>query len=290
AIWRYPSLSDLIGFFRKPAATFLRQRLGLDLYEPDEELPGREPFALEAFVDSELGQQGLTQRLNGGTQEALQILLRARGLLPHGQPGELVFAHGQAAVEQVMARLADTDTAWQSQRFQLAWPDFGLHGVLSQLNTHGRWQVWFGHVGVWQWLEVWITHLALNACHELPQDQGRHTFIHTPTESWVLEPVADAALQLEGLLNIYWQGLQRPLPFFPKSAWAMWKDDRPEPNLKQAETEWQGSDYHAGEGSKAEYALLYRGQVESPLRAQEDAFMALAQQVFGGLQQARRSG
>lgn len=103
------SLSELISFYRHPARRFLRQ-LDLAVRETEDELAQREPFKLENFMDSTIGEQSLKHLQRGGEAEQLQQLLRAQGILPHGKPGELIFEqHYQVAktIYQQMPPLAE---------------------------------------------------------------------------------------------------------------------------------------------------------------------------------------
>jgi exodeoxyribonuclease V gamma subunit len=52
-----------------------------------------------------------------------------------------------------------------------------------------------------------------------------------------------------------------------------------EPDVAKVMSTWDGSGNFAGECEKPEYRLLYRSI--NPLEEQEDAFMSIAQGVFG---------
>ena len=161
-----------------------------------------------------------------------------------------------------------------------------LGGELANVSVQGRHILLFGYVGVWQWLEIWLQHLALNGAVTLPADWSRETHVYTAEQYYVLKPVPDAAAQLRILLDGYWSGLQQPLPFFPKSAWKMM--EAKEPTIETALREWLANDaYHRGEALKPEHELLYRGQ--SPIQERADEFMYWAQQIFGGLHAARET-
>jgi exodeoxyribonuclease V gamma subunit len=90
-------------------------------------------------------------------------------------------------------------------------------------------------------------------------------------------PDAPDAL-LHGLLQIYRAGLQAPIHFFPKSAWAFSEAGR----IAKAEETWRVTTYkpHA-EGADAWHRLAMRGVAE-PL---DGAFEALALAVFGPLRE-----
>jgi exodeoxyribonuclease V gamma subunit len=59
----------------------------------------------------------------------------------------------------------------------------------------------------------------------------------------------DSPKLLGELLEIYWQGLRRPAPFFPNSSWAyaealMKGKDNPGEDARKC---WEGNDYNYGE-------------------------------------------
>ncbi|MGB0848096.1 MAG: exodeoxyribonuclease V subunit gamma [Thiolinea sp.] len=280
---RHITLADLVRFYRQPARQFLRQRFDLILYEEDEALAGREPFALEPFSDTLISQQILSHYQADKPAEQTEATLRARGLLPHGTPGELLFKQQYDGVVELASQLPEVDD-WRSFEVFLQSEQVEMRGELTNVSAQGRHILLFGYVGAWQWLEIWLQHLALNAAVRLPDDWSRLTCVYTAEKCYVLQPVENADQQLQALLDGYWQGLQQPLPFFPKSAWKMM--EAKEPQIETALREWLANDmYHRGEALKPEYQLLYRGQ--SPIPEHADEFMGWAELIFGSLFRCR---
>lgn len=279
---RHVSLNELIQFYRQPARIFLQRQFDLRLTETVDELAEREPFALESFTDSAIGEQALQHLQQGDEAWQVQTLLRAQGLLPHGKPGELIFEQQMEQVQALFIKLPKpVEQATLDLNLNLG--AFSLHGQLPAVSADGIQIYHFGHLGVWQWVSVWIQHLALNLCQR-PVGWSAVTQLYTVDKIWQLTEVADATAELTFLLEGYWLGLQQPLPFFPKSAWQMAvkgaEADR-EVALRAGRDEWAGNSYHVGESAKPEYRLLYRGQ--HPLEEQPDTCMEWAQRVFGRL-------
>lgn len=277
------TLADLIRFYQNPARVFLKERFGLRLGEYAAELPIREPFGLEQYRDRDVRECIFQQLQQALPANAAEPLLRAQGLLPHGKPGELVFRKEADVAEAFFNRIQPL-AAWQCAPFSLMAGDFYLSGTINKLDvTAGRTLYELGKLSYWNWLDVWLHHLALNT---LPESVCPHiTLIHTPEGSYQLEPVSDAREQLQQLLAWYWQGLQAPLPFFPKSAFGMM--DATVPKLDTALEKWHSKGRYSGECEKPEYRLLYRDS--NPLEAHEAAFMAIARGVFGEMMRARIS-
>lgn len=279
---RSVSLNELIQFYRNPARIFLQRQFDLRLTEVADELAEREPFALDAFTDSMMGEQALRHLQQGGSPEQVQPLLRAQGLLPHGKPGELIFEQQMEQVQTLFDRLPKS-TEQRTLDFNLNLGAFTLHGQIPSVSADGIQIYHFGHLGVWQWVSVWIQHLVLNLC-ERPAHGSAVTQLYTVDTIWQLTEVPDATAELERLLEGYWLGLQQPLPFFPKSAWQMAAkraESDVEVVLRAGQDEWIGNSYHAGESSKPEYRLLYRGR--HPLEEQPDACIEWAYRVFAKL-------
>lgn len=278
AAYRHPTLTDLVRFYRHPARQFLRIRLGLSLDAGESALPTREPFVLEAYRDADI-RACIFQQLQRGHPAAEALpLLRAQGLLPHGQPGNLLFDQEVAVTERFYARVQPLPLLTRTA-FGLALEEFQLSGLLDGLADDGRRVYLLDTPSYWQWLDIWLNHLVLNA---LP-GAGSRTTVFAIERDHQLAPVADAAAQLHQLLVWYWQGLQEPLAFFPKTAFNLMKQHKI-PDISKAMSTWKGSGGFQGEGEKAEYRLLYRNV--NPLETQSDLFMTIADGVFGALLRA----
>jgi exodeoxyribonuclease V gamma subunit len=132
----------------------------------------------------------------------------------------------------------------------------------------------------------WIHHLMLNGVR--PEGFPRHTLVAgLSTKSgkqrerlyYEFEPVEEGEEILEGLLNRYWEGLRRPLHFFPESSWAyaqesLSKNRASEACLERARKVWEGG-WSRGEAEDLSYQLCF-GKGD-PL---DSAFESLAKEIF----------
>jgi exodeoxyribonuclease V gamma subunit len=99
------------------------------------------------------------------------------------------------------------------------------------------------------------------------------------TGGYQLPPVADASERLSALVTLYREGQTRPLPFFPKSAWAYaeaWDEAEAGKAIKAARKKWEVGYSGYGESTGSAYALALRG-VADPL---DDEFEGCARGVF----------
>ena len=131
-------------------------------------------------------------------------------------------------------------------------------------------------------LRAWITHLALCSCE--PADSGQHcqTILIDTEKVTEFGPTEDPRVALSALLEIYWQGLHRPLAFFPVSAAAyteaLLKGESPEGALNKARQKWNGSAFAKGEKPEKEdpYHAFCFGEGD-PLT---EEFESLAEGIF----------
>jgi exodeoxyribonuclease V gamma subunit len=87
---------------------------------------------------------------------------------------------------------------------------------------------------------------------------------------------------LADLIAVYQEGLTRPLPFFPRSAWE-YVSTGGDPAKAAART-WAGNDYAWGESKDAYNQLAFR---DSGIEILEGEFEQLASRILGPLQANR---
>ena len=91
---------------------------------------------------------------------------------------------------------------------------------------------------------------------------------------------------LEALLELYWRGLQTPLPFFPESAleFAAKQDAKGAPPLERARAIWRGNVRAKAEGADAAFQLCFGGAEANPLDAE---FEQLALAIYAPMLDAK---
>jgi exodeoxyribonuclease V gamma subunit len=124
-------------------------------------------------------------------------------------------------------------------------------------------------------LGLWLRHLALSAA----TGGGESRWLGT-TETIVLRPVVAARELLVDLVSLYWDGLARPLPFFPRGSYEACVVKKKAP-LDAARGQWEAAalpNVPPGDGADAYNALAFRGR--DPF---DDDFLALARRVVAPL-------
>jgi exodeoxyribonuclease V gamma subunit len=153
-----------------------------------------------------------------------------------------------------------------------------ITGRLDELTANGLVRFRLTKLKAKEMLRVWLFHLALNASGK----SGSSTLIGRDFMQ-VFAPLAEkeAAQRLRELLEIYWEGLTRPLQFFPQSSYAYAKQSlntraRTEP-LKKARDAWYSDPFHRGEDADHYFNLAFRHLSPDPL---DEVTRSLSMRVF----------
>jgi exodeoxyribonuclease V gamma subunit len=287
--WKTVDLGDLARFFGNPARFLLQRRLGIYLGEGTSILEEREPFDLKGLekyaLEQDLTARGMAGRAPGDFLDAT----RASGQLPHGAVGACTFqdlARGINAFVEKLGPYRDErvleplDADFEVSRFRVKG---GIGPIYPERFLYTR----YAGIKARDLITVWIHHLALNIIGADPYPlrsmlagleaaRGREP----AWRAWFFEPVEKGKEILEGLLDIYWEGLMRPLPFFPESSRDYGEDvlvrgRSPEEALVKARSTWRGGDYSRGEGEDPYSQLCFRAI--DPL---ETEFQELALRIF----------
>ncbi len=284
------TLDALRRFLLDPCGQFLQQRLGLRL--PEVEAAGEDIEPLQA--PGRGLQHALLQRavfdalLDGHDAEAMQARLRARGLLPSGPAGGRALAQITAEVTpyaQAFAQWHDGAADAQSLLLEVEIDGLRLHGRVGDAWPRGVARLRFGtpdgRSSIRHGLD-WL--LATAAGVDLPFVEFHHDPDHG-VDAWPKPKLArDAAIQaLRRLLELRAEGLRRPLPFAPYSAWEVFSTDNTERGVRKAAARWRGSDRSWAEGDSEALRLALRGRDPFADAATLQQFTDLAFTIYGAV-------
>jgi exodeoxyribonuclease V gamma subunit len=269
-----------ISFFRNPAGFFLRYRLSASLPAGDVAVEDREPFDLRGFQEYAVRKRLLMECLEGGDPASYLALLRAEGSLPHGMPGEIAFREIAAEIDEYVplvrkhageGRIVREDIAVELDGFVLT----------GSVDSAAGGFIRFRHADIKaeDLLRAWISHLLLQAGRPGREIVSRHL---GKKKQAVFSPAQDPDSLLEGLLKVYWQGLKKPLHFFPRSSHSyaeavLKKGQEEEKGLRAAYNVWNGNyGYSGAEADNGAYQVFFADK--SPFDAE---FTDLAKRVYG---------
>lgn len=282
-------LEALRRFLMAPAEQFLRQRLGLRLPElegaGDDVEPlqapgrGRERAMLQRAVFDAL--------LAGADADAMHPALRARGLLPSGPLGRGALADVLAEVQPYAEHFVQWrgDAEPRTLMLDVEIDGVRVHGRLADAWPHGIARLRFGErngpAAIRQGLD-WLLAVAAGAdlaFVEFHEDKMLGLGPHVRADL-----SREAAIEaLRRLLALRAEGLRRPLPFAPYSAWALFDAADPEKGARAAATRWRGSARSWGEGSGEALRLALRGRDPFADAESLQAFADVAHAIYGAL-------
>ena len=269
AEWRQVSLDRLQRFFRHPSRFLLQQRLGLVLRQPDEALDDDEPFLPDRHARTALARRLLPALASGADAAALQALAEAGTELPDGLPGQQLITtelpwlrqFAQALAEHSQAPLLPPHAA--DVEFNIAGERWSLQVTLADLRPNGLLRHRYDEARAGDYIGAWIAHVALCAC--APAGVAGQTRWLGRDGPFSYRPCEDPITVLHTLLGLYAQGVNEPLYFFPRSAWARLK---PGGTLAKAQGVWRASARQPfAEQADAAHRLVLRG-LPDPLGAE----------------------
>lgn len=259
------NLDELVQFFENPARVFLQQRLGLALPWEQAQLEDQEPFALDALTSYGLDQELLHALLQGQPAEAIEQRLNAEGCLPLGAGGELWLQDHVANTQPLADRIRALGEVGASQPLLLELDGYRIQASLSLHN--GKQLVSYRNAKLKpkDLLRLWIKHLVASAVlgdAQLPS-------IHLASDQLAqFTPVQQPQTLLSELLQLRWQGLHQPLPFFINTCWDYVQD-------KSWWTAWAGNDNLPGDCADRYVAIAF-ADLDQP----DEASWALAKQIL----------
>ena len=269
-------LESLQRFFRHPARALLRERLGLALPQPEEELADEEPLLLDGLGRHALGERLLPAALAGADAKELHALAAAGCEVPSGALGEHLLRREVTAVAAYAAALRPhlAGCAPTALDVRLALGGRTLLGRLPAAGAAGLLRYRFARLRAADALAAWLDHLVLNVL--APADVALCTRHLARDAELVFRPVAEPAERLADWLAAWDAGMTAPLAFYPNTAWAWQKS-----GASAARQAWLGRDDLPGEADDPWWALARRGLPDDPFTADFHAWrMRLLEPLF----------
>lgn len=259
--WKTLDLETLCDFFVNPTRFLLKKRLGLDLYTESALLNEYEPFEMDALVKYVTKQEMAEMALTGKHPREYQTYVQATGRLPHGTPGTFLFESLCHDVSKFVEKvLPYTEGGFLEPReIDLYVSGFHLTGRFYHITPNGLVFYRGAKIKGRDRLVAWIRHVVFNYIH-CSESENKNTFLICEDRVCSYLPVPQAHTLLLVLLQLYWEGLKKPLHFFPESslqyAEKIMKKAKKEDALNAAFNKWDS--YFFKEGDEPYHKLCYR--------------------------------
>lgn len=261
--WRTLSVDQLCRFFIHPVRYFCEHRLGIIPPRGQTLLQDKEAFSLEGLDRYLLEQQVFGQDILHTGQENIHRYLKALGMLPHGAVGESTFHWLCETIDQFSRSIHRIIPSIPHNAFadiDLSVGMFRITGRVRNCTDQYLVHVRPAQIKAKDRIRMWLCHLLVNACADrcVPAESlliGRDE--RGDTQALLYKPCPDAGLLLEKILNLYQQGLQIPLAFYPDSSCAYAQALTKEKSSDYIHTHiariWQGDPHTPGESSDIYY-------------------------------------
>lgn len=292
---RHVRLDDLVKFWNAPCKAFLERGLKLRVRSSDEPDDDCEPFELTGLTRYAL-QDDAVQRAQRGEPERVDPLAwaRARGVLPIGAQGDVAYDAALASAAP-MLEAARRFAASAVRRVDVEVGETQVTGELDGVGEDARTAMRASKLKSKDRLRGWVQHLVLCLQRDQAQDPALpwpdRTHLLAADGAHVFRPVDPEAAEahLSRLLELYFEGLTRPLAFFEHSSFAVGagrhKGKPAAALLATARKEYEGKDdkhsYHA-DLDDPPVALCMRGR--DPIDEGVDGeLLKLAEEVWAPL-------
>ncbi len=267
-------LQQMRRFLANPSTAFLDQRLRVTPFNPVEEPDDSEPFELDSLSRYSLSQDLVSALLKGSGYDECLSAVRSRGLLPPLAAGTAAFDAVWERSRQFAAMLEPRlGHPLEALSITCTGDRIQLLAVLDNCRSgkHIRWRnaVMKGK----DMLSIWLDHLILNIAKT--DGYPLQSMIIASDMTLELPPVEHASDILNDLLDLYCEGMKRPLRFFPETSWLFIKDGQ----LK-AERSWRGDQRIGLPGECDNQAVALCFGCEDPWG---EEFSALSKRIYGPL-------
>jgi exodeoxyribonuclease V gamma subunit len=282
--WRTVQVEALRSFFTNPAKFLVNRRLQIQLEEGDAILEETESFDVKGLEKYLLEQELVEKRLGGRDLRDFLSPTRASGRLPHGTVGECIYKLLSRNIEGFAQRTRPylVKTALNPLSVDMTLSGFRLTGRIGSLYSERLLHYRYAAIKPKDHLRIWIAHLVLNSLRTpgYPQSSLLIGLGKNGWTAWEYLPVEKSDEFLEKLLKRYWQGLTKPLHFFPESSWEyayliLKSNKSDEESLQRARKTWGGGDYGWRENDDPHYQLCFRNM--DPM---DSEFQRIALEVY----------
>ncbi|MCL2154217.1 MAG: exodeoxyribonuclease V subunit gamma [Leptospirales bacterium] len=256
------TVNELAQFLVNPAKWVMNRRLGLYLTLRSDEYIAEEPFTLDSLDLYRLNSEIMKALLREDKQEDHLKFVQASGILPHGKLGVVAYEQSLLQVKIFYDKFKSLLCNKSPKRdISISIDDMSISGAVD--NIYDGKCIFFRYASE-NSLDIlisWITHLLLLSSGSFSGE----TILLSKTGIKKWGEINNSKQILSTLLNIYRDGMRKPIPLFPRSSLKYaetFYDGKPgEPGdraLKSAETSFN-STYFTGD-SDDPYIRLFFGE------------------------------
>ncbi|MEI7590966.1 MAG: hypothetical protein WCJ49_06620, partial [Deltaproteobacteria bacterium] len=262
--WRNVSIVDLLDFFNNPAKFFLQRRLGIFIKKNEEETQDTEPLDINNLEKYLMAEKMLKKILHGNDAfEKYYDFMRAERVLPIDALGEALFQNLTEEAKELFLNVKPYlfDTELAPLEVDLKIGDFNICGTINAIGNQCLLRYRFAKMKAKYISSIWIEHLLMNCVRK--DGYPLKSVLVAKDCGYIFNKVENASDILLELLNLYWDGLQKPLEFFPDTSFAYAEEFIGKKNTtsakRKAQEKWEDGYQHIGEKNEQHVALCFTG-------------------------------
>jgi len=261
------SAEKLVEFLRNPVKYFLNRRLGIDLGFFSPQAEDSENFDLDGLMNYNISSEMLDRYLEGESLENVENVYRARGIIPHGSIGSIHMENISLSMNNFGQMVKDEIGGAKVEHLSFSAVIDDITINVHNLKLYDNNLILFrpSSLKAVDRIKLWVYHLLVNA-HGI----GSESRFISSDRRLLLKPLSDAGSVLSEILDLYREGLERCIPFFPQSSWEYVQGLYDEKNpgevtaLKKFRSKWEDNHMFEGEMNRDPYIKLCFENVSVP--------------------------
>lgn len=256
-------LDDLIGFFLNPARSFFRKRLGVAFPYIQEKVEDKELFSINALDAYHFKNEFINTVEDGGKPSQFAKKMHGEGRIPHGPAGKILLNGSvedmSGFVEKIrahkgsgVAKQVEVDSSFEVRNTKIR--------IKGTLEVFDKFQVFYRPTKKAKHkdkVRIWLNHLFLNEIKRLD------TCFLGLEEDVFLHPVDEPRKIIGDLLDIYFEGMEQPIPMTPFVLFEMFETKSDDPfavMLEKRMNPWSGEQDDHAFSVAAELSGFYEGR------------------------------
>jgi exodeoxyribonuclease V gamma subunit len=218
--FKHVQIQELTAFYKKPSKYLLRKRLQISFDSYDDSLNPEEPFTLDNKNSYTIADSLIKKSLSHDVDiKNCYDYLKASNQLPHGSTGLTYFNDISVRLSGFIDQIKQyaNGNQFENHYESLNIGEYVLSGVLS--NTWPEYQILFRYARIkpFDYISAWIQHLFISCCKKT--NLPKQTILLTKDIEVRFQPVQEPEIALQELLDIFYEGLMQPIPFFSNVSW-----------------------------------------------------------------------
>jgi len=282
---RHIELDDVLAWAAHPSRYLLR-RLGIELARQDDQLLDEEHFDADGLTQFQLAHDGVNAAMqHGGALDALLQRWSHAGQLPVGAVGCAVANNLQGSLTPFVQSAANAGRFDARQAIDVVVGVYHISGVIDRLGDSGRFEARFSALKGRNLLPAWLRHLLLNAAGHA---SSTRLLLRDADVTLSAVPPAAAQLMLENMLDVYVRSVDALQPVFVDLSYRIAERQNKGDEDYKLRTEIEKF-YIDDENSRGLFSdeydtYLFGGKLFAGKDVNDtEAFIAMAQQLFGGI-------